>query len=224
MALIGKFPGGTLVGNMHKWNCDFGISINEMMVKVGETKEGLKILGFLGFGPILDNLDLVWGHGEALGRQHVSKVFTGSDMELAFVCTGKKSIRVESLEYFPNMGFVLGNVVGIDEDVVQIDDDYDVNHIRKDVVHKLLKSCWCISSPFRHYQPLERTVSGLECSFPFVSRHNPDKMVCVLEVDFGIDSCFSWSRRSEISGSGYRSFLKIWLRSRKSMQSQREPS
>src|SRR5882672_7536162 len=135
-ALIRKVPGGTLVGKTRKWNCDFGISVNEMMVEVGETKEGLNILDFLRFGPILDNLDLVWGHGEAFGGQHVSKVFAGSDAKLAFVCTGKKTISVESSEYFLNMSFVLGNVVGIDEDVIQVDDDYDINHICEDVVHK----------------------------------------------------------------------------------------
>jgi len=84
----------------------------------------------------LDNLDLVWGHGEAFGRQHVSKVFTGSDVELTFVCMGKKSVSMGSSEYFPNMRFVLGNVVGVDEDVIHIDDDNDINHICKDVIHK----------------------------------------------------------------------------------------
>ena len=92
-----------------------------------------------------------------------------SDVELAFVCTGKKSVSTESVEYFPNVEFVLGNIVRIDKDVVQIYDDYDVNHICKNV-HKSLKSGGCISKPFRHYQPLEGTVTGLECSLPFVSR------------------------------------------------------
>ena len=64
-------------------------------------------LTFSGFRPILDYLDFVLGHGEAFGRQHISKVFTGSDVELAFVCMGKKSVSVELLEYFPNMSFVL---------------------------------------------------------------------------------------------------------------------
>ena len=66
-------------------------------------------------------------------------------MELTFVCMGKKSISVESAEYFPNVGFVLRNVVGVDEDVVQIYDDYDVDHICENVVHKSLKSCYLIS-------------------------------------------------------------------------------
>ena len=113
-------------------------------------------------------------------------------MELAFVCMGKKSISVESSEYFPNMSFVLGNVVRIDEDVFQVDDDYDIDHIHEDVIHKLLKSCWCISKPFRHYQPLKGTITGPEFSLPFLSRCNPDKMICMLEVNFGVDLCFSW--------------------------------
>src|SRR5882672_2376249 len=107
MALIGKVPGGTLVGKTHKQNCDFGVSVNETMVEVGETEEGLNVLDFLRFGPFLDNLDLVQGHGEGFGRQHVSEVFAVSDMELAFVCISKKYISSESLEYFLDMGFVL---------------------------------------------------------------------------------------------------------------------
>ena len=69
-------------------------------------------------------------------------------MEFAFVCTGKKSVSTESVEYFQNVEFVLRNIVGIDEDVIQIYDEYDVDH-------KSLKSGRCISKPFRHNQPLE---------------------------------------------------------------------
>ena len=54
MALIGKVPWGTLVGKTHEQNGDFRIYVNEMMVEVGETKEGLDILDFLG---VLANLE-----------------------------------------------------------------------------------------------------------------------------------------------------------------------
>src|SRR5467141_4468358 len=144
MALIGKVPGGTLAGKTRKRNCDFGVSENETTVEVGETEEGLNILDFLRFGPILDNLDLVRGHGEAFGRQHVSEVFAGSDVELTFVCTGKKSVSAESSKYFSDVSLVFGNVVRINEDVVQIDDDNDINHFCEDVVHKPLEIHWRI--------------------------------------------------------------------------------
>src|SRR5882724_10199626 len=65
MAFIGEMPGVNLVGKTCKQNCDFGISINEMMVEVGKAKEGLNILDFLWNWPILDDLNFVWGHGEA---------------------------------------------------------------------------------------------------------------------------------------------------------------
>ena len=113
-------------------------------------------------------------------------------MELAFVYMGKKSVSTESAEYFLDVGFVLKDVVGVDEDFIQIDDDNEVNHIHEDLIHELLKSCWSISKPFRHYQPLEGTITGLEGSFPLVSGCNPNKMVSMPEVNFGVESCFSW--------------------------------
>src|SRR5882724_668655 len=154
---------------MREWNSDFRISENESSVKVGETEERLNIFDLLGFRPILDYLDFVRCHGEAFGRQHISKVFTGSDVEFAFVCMGKKSVSMESAKYFSNVSLMFGNVVRVDEDVVQIDDDNDVNHICKDVIHKPLESRWSIGKPFRHYQPLERSIASLEGSFPFDS-------------------------------------------------------
>jgi len=137
-----KSARGTLVGKMHKQNGDFRISINEMMVKVGETKEGLDVLDFPGFWAVLDVLEFVWGHGEAFRRQYISEVFSGSDMELPFVCMGKKYVSEELSEYFLDVGFVFGNVIRTNEDVIQIDDDNDVDHVCKGVVHKMLESCW----------------------------------------------------------------------------------
>jgi len=67
MALIGEMPGSNLVGKTCKWNCDFGISINEVMVEVGKAKERLNILDFLWYWPILDDLDFVGSHGEPFG-------------------------------------------------------------------------------------------------------------------------------------------------------------
>ena len=72
-------------------------------------------------------------------------------MKPALIGLDKKSISSESLEYFLNMDLVLGHIVGVDEDVVQIDDDSDVDHICKSIIHKSLKSCRCIGKPFRHY-------------------------------------------------------------------------
>jgi len=65
MAIIGEMPGGSLVGKTCKQDCDFRISINEMMVEFGKTEEGLNVLDFSWNWPILNDLEFVWGHGEA---------------------------------------------------------------------------------------------------------------------------------------------------------------
>ena len=63
-------------------------------------------------------------------------------MELAFVCLGKKSVSAESVKYFPDMFLVLGNIVRINEDIIQIDDDTNVDHICKNVIHNSLERLW----------------------------------------------------------------------------------
>ena len=61
-------------------------------------------------------------------------------MEFAFICTGEKAISAKSTKHFPNVGRMLGKVVQVDQDVIQIDYDLKVYHIHKDVVHKPLKA------------------------------------------------------------------------------------
>ena len=83
----------------------------------------MNVLDFAWFQPILDNLDFVQGHSQAIRGEHVSKVFTGSDVESRFICTGEKATSAESVEHFPDVSFMLRKVIGIDQYVVQIDND-----------------------------------------------------------------------------------------------------
>ena len=152
----------------------------------------MNVLDFVWFRPILDNLDFVGGHSQAIGREHIPEVFTGSDVKFACICTGEKAVSMESAEYFPDVLFMLGKVIGIDQYVVQIDNDNNVYHICKDVVHEPLKSCRSVSKAFRHYQPLKGSVTSLEGGLPFVSCCNVNQMVRMPEVDFSVTSCFSW--------------------------------
>jgi len=116
-------------------------------------------------------LDFVWGHGEAFWDSMYPRYLQEVAWNSHLSAWANKSISAESAEYFPNVGFVLRNVVGVDEDAIQkIYDEYDINHVCENIIHKSLKHGRCIGKSFRHYQPLKGTVMGLECSFPFVSR------------------------------------------------------
>ena len=44
-----------------------------MAIEVGKPEEGHYVLDFMGLGPVLDGLDFVLGHHEAIGGQHISQ-------------------------------------------------------------------------------------------------------------------------------------------------------
>ena len=72
------------------------------------------------------------------------------------------------------MGGVLFWVIGVYQDIVQVYDYRDINHIGEDIVHEPLETRWGIGETLRHYQPLERPVSGPESGFPFIAIGNTD--------------------------------------------------
>ena len=84
----------------------------------------------------------------------------------------------------PLVGF---HVFRVDEDVVEVHNDTDIQHVSKDGVDESLECCGSVSETEGHYQPFIRPIAGAESCFPLVSGCNPDKMVCVLEIYLGVD-------------------------------------
>jgi len=66
--LIGEIPRRSLVGQVGERNNNVGVIMNEVMVEVGKSEERLDVLDFVGFWPVLNSLDLLRRHGEALWR------------------------------------------------------------------------------------------------------------------------------------------------------------
>jgi hypothetical protein len=61
----------------------------------------------------------------------------------------------ESAEDFFDVLFVLGHVIGVDQDVIKVDDDTDIKEVTKDVIHEMLKGCRGIGKSEGHYQPFK---------------------------------------------------------------------
>ena len=53
----------------------------------------------------------------------------------------------------------------------------------------MLKSGRCIHKSKRHDMPFEGAIAGMESSFPFIALMDMDQVVCVMEVNFCIESC-----------------------------------
>ena len=67
--------------------------------------------------------------------------------------------------------------VGVDEDIVQIDDDEYIGHVLEDVVHEVLKRGGSVSESHRHDKELERSITGPKCGFPLLAGRNSDVVV-----------------------------------------------
>ena len=114
-------------------------------------------------------------------------------MELTLVSLSVEPILTESGKDLPDMGRVLLQIVRVYQDVVQVYDYRDINHIGEDVIHEPLETHWGVGELLGHYKPLERPISGLEGGFPFVAISNMDGVVGMSQVDLGVDLCLAWS-------------------------------
>jgi hypothetical protein len=92
------------------------------------------------------------------------------------------------MEYFADMFGVILWVIRVDEDVVKVDDDTNVEHVVENIVDEALEGRGSVGKPERHYAPLKGSVSCAEGGFPFISVGDPDKVVRVPEIYFGVDA------------------------------------
>ena len=108
-------------------------------------------------------------------------------MELALFRFCEELVQPESAKDLPDMLLVGFHVLRVDENVVEVHDDTDVQHVGEDGVDKPLECCRSVSETEGHYQPFIRLIAGAESCFPLVSGRNTDKMVRVLEIYLGVD-------------------------------------
>jgi hypothetical protein len=128
---------------------------------------------------------------KTFGGEHKTKILDRILVELTFVRPDVQAVLSELTKDFFYVLPVRGKVVGEDEDVVQIDNDTVVEEILEYVVHETLESGQGIGKSKRHYQPLKRAVSGLQGGFPLIAFGNLDQVVCVPEINLGVDASFA---------------------------------
>jgi hypothetical protein len=187
-----KFPSGMLAGKPHEWYDNVRIAVNELPIEVTKTQEWLNILNFMRFRPVQNDLNLVLSHAEAIGGNNKPKVLNAVLVELTFLGRGVKSILVQSTENFLDVSLVLGHIFGIDEYIIKIDNNTNIKEITENIIHKMLKSCGSIGKSKWHDKPLKWAIVSMESGLPFFTVSDPNKMISVVEVDFGKQVGFLW--------------------------------
>ena len=115
----------------------------------------MNILDFLGFQPVLNNLYFVVGHGKARRRKDVFQILYQLRVKFAFLCFGIKTSLAEMLEYFFHMLVMFGQVIRVDEYVIQIDHNIDIQKVGENVVHESLEDHGSIGKTKGHYRPFK---------------------------------------------------------------------
>ena len=105
-------------------------------------------------------------------------------MEGTLIGMGVKSVLSESSEYLSDMFPVVIKIIGVDQNVVQINENTYIQEIRENIIHKTLKSGRGIGKSEGHNTPLKRAILSAECSFPFITFTDPDKMIGMPDVRF----------------------------------------
>ncbi|KIN96460.1 hypothetical protein M404DRAFT_162966, partial [Pisolithus tinctorius Marx 270] len=116
---------------------------------------GLAPTHLLQLRPVLDCLNFLSRHGETRGRENVAEVLNGVGVDLALLWLGIETMLSKAAEYLFYM--------------ITVYHDADIEHIHKDAINELLKSCRHISQNEGHYLPPVRTIMSVERSFPFIS-------------------------------------------------------
>jgi hypothetical protein len=76
------------------------------------------------------------------------------------------------------------NRLGVDKEVVHVDEKAEIDHVAEDMVHHNLEGCWYVSQSEEHDHELVKAVSCAEGGFPFVSFSDTDQMEAILQVHF----------------------------------------
>jgi len=62
-----------------------------------------------------------------------------------------------------------------------------IQHVCKNAIDEALERSWSIGKSKRHNKPFIGAIASVEGSFPFITQSDADQMVCMLEIDLGID-------------------------------------
>ena len=117
-ALMIENPGDTLSDEVYEGHNYLGVLMDETLIEVGETEEGLHVLSLARLRPILNSFDLLRGHLQSRWREDIAEALSGISVEFALLSVHEEAIIMQPVQDFLHM-FLMGCfVLGVDEDIV----------------------------------------------------------------------------------------------------------
>ena len=147
---------------------------NELAVVSGETEERLDIGGSLGYGEVANFLHLTVKNCDSFNGDGVSKEGEFLSEDSTFFWSEAKSCLSEFLEHGFDVMQVLIEGVGIDDNIVKVDEHASAELVTEDGIHEPLESCRSIAESKGHNVPFESSFRSVEACLLFVVRVHGD--------------------------------------------------
>src|ERR1700730_16099310 len=122
LAVIRPEPRSIFSGKAGHWSDDVGVSMDETAVEIGKSEERLYVFNLPQSGPFLYHFNLSHVHRKSGWRQYKSEVLHGFSMKFTLCWVQEETVLLEPSEYLSDVFDVLFQVLGVNEDVVKIDD------------------------------------------------------------------------------------------------------
>jgi hypothetical protein len=133
--------------------------------------------------PVFDGGKLLWVHLDALGRNNEAEEFNLSLVKFAFLSIGKEVGTTKTFKDLTDEFVMVLTRVGIDKNVIQINNAGDIQKIMEGVLNKSLECRRGIGETKGHDGVLEETKMGMKSCLPFITLLDPDEVECILQVD-----------------------------------------
>src|SRR3984893_3773435 len=129
LTVIRPEPRSIFLGEVGHWSDNIGVSMDKVVVEVGKPKEGLYVFNLLQSGPFLYGFNLSHVHRKSGRRQYKSEVLHSFSMKFTLCWVQEETILLEPSEYLSDMFDMLFWVLGVNKDVVEIDNHEHVKEI-----------------------------------------------------------------------------------------------
>ena len=129
--------------------------MDEAAVEVGKPEERLYVFNLPQSGPFLYGFNFSCVHRKSGQRQYKSEVLHGFSMKFTLRWVQEETILPEPSEYLLDMFNVLFQILGVNEDVVEINHNVGIKEVRKNVIHEVLEHGRHICEPKGHHAPFK---------------------------------------------------------------------
>src|SRR3954470_16382895 len=129
---------------------NLGEVLDETAAIAGEAEETSDLLDGLGRSPVKNSLDTFWGDGNAILGNHMTKVGYFGKPELTLRILSIEFVFSKLFQYKTKMFSMLFFILGVYQDIIQINHDKLVEIFHENIVHQSGECGWSIGQAKGH--------------------------------------------------------------------------